>query len=460
LRAPYLVADRNRQVHAFDMESGGGFSFEVMHRTWSLAQGWSSPVDVILPAYMGVAPTIQGVALDEAGVLHLIYHGGDPNGGSIYYTWAYAAEADSARAWATPVPVGEGAGTVGSAALAGDGKGVLVIAYGGNRVGAGLYEVHSTDGGATWSGPILVSRSSAEDTGPGSIWLETDEQGRVHAVWDVIDNRGRGLEIRYARLEADLSTWGEETVLARADDDQELLGAPSIISSGEGLEVVYQDSFPATRWVRSSPDGGQTWTPPVRPFPHVGGYGPAALVRDSADAIHMVLGNRIPIPETHGMWYSRRVGRQWLPLEPIISGRSTSTFDPCCPQAVISQGNVLLATWPHNVRTEFLTGAWYSFTILDAPELPVVAPASPPVATSTPTAVPSETAPAPASPTATAPTFSGSAAAPRPGGNPSTPILLGMVPVVGFVALLILGRLSRRSDAAPTPPKEPPDVAV
>jgi hypothetical protein len=158
------------------------------------------------------------------------------------------------------------------------------------------------------------------------------------------------------------------------------------------------------------------------------------------------------------MWYSRRVGRQWLPLEPIISGPSTSAFDPCCPQAVISQGNILLATWAHNVRAEFLTGAWYSYTILDAPELPVVAPASPPMATSTPTAVPSETAAPAASPTATPRTFTGSQAAPRPGGNPSTPILLGMVPVVGFVALLILGRLTRRSDGPSAPPKEPPDV--
>lgn len=453
LAAPFLVADQNHMVHAFNIELSGDQVYSVMYRRWSLAQGWSSPVDVLLPGYFGLAPSLGGVFLDHQGMVHLVYFAGGQSGSSYYYSRAHVSEIDQARAWSTPEPVAPDAGTIGTAAITGNGEGELVIAYGGRLRGRGLYEVRSEDGGNTWSGPALVSPMRTQDLWPGAIWLEDGGDGQIFAVWDTVNSRGLREEVRYGRYDPALRGWTDIAVLAGVDSDQELLGAPSIIKNGNELIVFYQDDFPPTKFVRRSIDGGRTWSAPVRPFPHIGGYGYAFLVRDSAGTIHLVVGNRLPDPEIHGMWHSQLVGSQWLPLEPIISGPAGPSFDPSSPTAVISQGNVLLATWSNNVRRESSTGAWYSYAILDAPELPVFVP---------PTLQPSEAtaSPGPSGTAATRQSSEASTAAPAaiidleagPTASPNGPLFWGVFPVALLLLLMLIGRSARR----PTPPQTKP----
>ena len=458
LRAPVLVADQDRSVYAFDLERTEGQDYAVMVRTWTLAAGWSSPIDVMLPAFLGIAPQLQDAYLGDEGVLHLIYYGGTQTEGSIFYSHAYASEADRSQAWSEPVPVGSNAGPVAAAAIGRVGQNGLVIAYAGDRQGQGLYVTYSLDTGETWSEPIAVVRTGSSDRYIGSLLLETDDRGRVHLVWDAIDGSGQGVEFGYVRLSAEVGRWDHAAILGRSDTDLEAVGAPSIVSEGDNLYIVYQDGYPPTRWMRESNDGGATWSPPVRPFPHVGGYGVAVLLKDSAGQIHMVLGNRLPSPEIHGMWYSRLVNDQWFPLEPIISGRATSEFDPCCPQAIISQGNVLLATWPHNVRQEHLTGAWYSYALLDAPELAAVPPPAPAetVASPVPSPLPSEVGGSVAVPsTPDSASSSGYDPRPRRVGNPAGAVFAGVTPVVLLLALLSYDRMNRRRTPPHSQPEEP-----
>ncbi len=452
LRAPILVADRNRTVYAFDLERSGTQSYALMLRTWTIAAGWSTPVDVMLPAFLGIAPELQGVYLGDDGILRVTYYGGTQTEGSIFYSQAYASEAASSLVWSEAVPVGDNAGPVASAVIGRIGQDGLVIAYAGDRQGQGLYVTYSSDGGASWTEPAMVARSSSSDAYVGGVSLETDDRGQVHIVWDTLDGSGKGIEVGYVRLDADMGGWDQPARLARNDTDLESVGAATIVSEGEHLITVYQDGYPPTRWMRESHDGGATWSPPVRPFPHVGGYGAAILLKDSAGQIHIVLGNRLPSPEIHGMWYSRLVDNQWLPLEPIISGQVSSGFDPCCPQAVISQGNVLLATWPHNVRQEFLTGAWYSYTLIDAAEDAVVAPPAPPAAAGGETPAQASSEIGAATPASAAPESApGYSTRPRRPGNPARSIFIGVTPVVLLLVVLAYDRFSRRrgSDAAP-----------
>ncbi|HET7010128.1 MAG TPA: sialidase family protein [Anaerolineales bacterium] len=434
LTAPFLVADQNRWVHAFDQELHGTQTFVIAYRRWSLDQGWSTPVDILLPEFLGLAPSLSGVYLDPTGTLHLIYFGGAAEGGSHFYTRASAAEADKASAWSVPVPIGTEASTVVAAAIQGDGQGRLVVVYGGERFGRGLYEVHSLDEGATWSKPTALSLARREALYVASVWAEFDGDGRLHIVWHETDAEGDQDDIRYLRLSADFAHPEPETVLAVQDYAQESLGWPSLLTKDEDVLVIYQDAYPPTRWIRRSSDGGNTWSPPIRPFPHRGGYGYAALTQDSRGTIHVVLGNRLQDPEIHGMWYSRLVGDTWLPLEPIISGPATDTFDPCCPRAVVVQGNVLLATWAHNVTQDFLTGAWYAYTVLDAPEVPVQVVATPTGATDPSTPTPEIVSATPV------PTVQRAYGDPSPRANPASPILWGVISVIGVGALAAYGR--------------------
>lgn len=441
-RPPVLVADRNHVVHAFSYETNRLVRGAIYHRRWTLAGGWSLPVDILLPGAGAGMQTIQSVHLDEAGRLHLVYYVGDQTVGEMFYSKAYAVDADQGAAWSMPVAIGPKAGPVASAALVSDTDGTLVLIYGGQVEGIGVYEVRSEDGGDTWSAPVALDLMDRPEEWPASIKLEVDSAGRLHAVWSLVGTEGVGLELDYTHWDPATRQWSRSQVLALREPGEYSINWPTLVTAGEELMLIYQDSFPATRWMRRSQDGGQTWTAPVRPFPHIGEYENAILLKDGADQIHLILGNRTIDPEIHGMWYSRWLDGHWTPLQSITAGPVTSTYDPSAPQAVVSQGNTLLAVWWHNVRRETLSGAWYAYVQLDIPELPVTPLPDEPAETLTPpaTSVPVPTAPDLATPSGTSTPHLNTEAASDNDDSPALPIFLGVAPV----ALLIIGLLFYR----------------
>jgi hypothetical protein len=201
--------------------------------------------------------------------------------------------------------------------------------------------------------------------------MTQDGKGRLHIVWHMDDISGLAKETWYARLDSNLNNFNYMEKISQSDDELEFNGQPSLAFVHDELFVVYYDAYPPTRFMRRSADYGETWSSPVRLFPHRGGYGQASLIVDSLGTLHLLVGNRLQNPEIHGMWYSRFEGNAWLPLDPIISGPATDRFDPTRPEAVFVQGNLLLVAWSNDVREEFRTPAWYSYTFVNAPELPL-----------------------------------------------------------------------------------------
>jgi hypothetical protein len=447
---PYLIADQDRTVHAFNSEWIDG-DLAVTYRRWTQADGWTSPVDVLASDRAGYAQ-IEGAYLDLGGVAHVVYFGGNEQGASIYYARAPATDADKLTGWSTPQAIAMDAGPLPFAALAGDGNGNLFVVYSGRGHGNGLYTVHSADGGDTWSAPAIVYSTGQAGAWAAKIRLDVDRQGRLHAVWSVVNNAGLGEGVYYARLEADHARWSKPTRLAVKQKGGYEADWASIKALGDGdqLVVIYQDDVwipqldqsPAqsqpTRWMRLSADGGQTWSDPARPFPHIGEYGHAALLLDSAGVLHMVLGDRLGDP-LHGMWHSVWLGDRWSSLEPIVAGPPSQSFDPTHPQAVISQGNLLLVTWRSDPNST-PNGIWFSYAQLDAPELPVVSVPQPTVSrAAAPAATLTTPGPTPApSPRAVASPISQSAPFVSTTNDRMTSMLIGDAPAIGLL-LIVLG---------------------
>lgn len=450
LSPPKLAAGRDGTVHAFELGGRGGVEFAIYHREWTLDAGWSRPVDILLPPFLGVAPSLQDVLLTSDDELLLIFYAGGQEGGDLYLSSANVASANTSVAWSQPVALNAEASTVATGRLFQTQDGRIHLVYGGQRFGVGLYEMVSTDDGTNWSQSRLIWRSSSQEVWPDSIWFAEDDAAHLHIVWDTVSSLGQVPEIRYARQDLSTGEWSHSSTLAARETEQELLASPTIIFHDGKLLTVYQDGFPPTRWMRISSDYGDSWRPPARLFPHVGGYGDAVMLEDSLDRLHMVLGNRFPSPETYGMWYSRMIDNQWSPLTPIVSGPGTDSFGPCCPSAVVVEGNILLATWAHNVSQEFLTGAWFSYAVLpDAPRV-----VGSPYPTATPLATEAVAATQPGEPgiTATPTAVPGGVPADNPtslpgGENPAIAVLVGLLPVLLLVGVFLVSARQRAKSA-------------
>ncbi|MFN2126437.1 MAG: exo-alpha-sialidase [Anaerolineales bacterium] len=377
--APILIADQNKTVHAFhytdlidDSSTDEGAISAIYYRQWRADTGWSLPVDIILPSADDLELILHGVTLDNKGYFHLIYSSGSMWNSNIYYSSAYARDADRASAWSKPIIIGEKTGQVSRAALAGDGNNNLVVVYSAQIEGPGLYSIYSSDSGNSWSDPEIVQVEYRQGFTPLFISMIDDGQGNTHAVWSVYNSDIiRAEEVYYARMNNHDKSWSDPVLLAKRDDQDYEADYPSIVSYNNELIVMYMDGSPPTRWMRRSADGGQTWTDPVRPFQLIGENGAIAFVIDSNNVLHALMGNRTP-ENIHGMWHSVWQGDRWGPIEAIVSGPQTPYFDPTEPRAIISQGNVLLAVWSKDTTEGPRNGAWFSYTTLNSPETPIV----------------------------------------------------------------------------------------
>ncbi len=452
--SPYLIADRNRTVHAFHSQPSAEWEQEraVVYSQWTLEGGWTMPTDIILPPFDYWA-IIKGAFLDQRGIMHIIFYGGSATQAKIYYSQALATSAGRAPAWSTPAVIGEDA-IIETAALAGDDQGNLFVLYGGDAEGNGIYALHSADGGDTWSEPIPVFLTYDPELIGFYVHLSLDRGGRLHAVWAVNNLRGTGQAIYYARLEADHEEWSEPLLLAEVGQPDSRLQRgeiersswPTIISYGNEVMAMYIVCDPCERRLRRSLDGGQTWTDPVEPFASRGDYRGAIFVVDSEDVLHVILGDR---KRGTTVWHSVWQNGRWGEPEPTIPASEEMaypaghplSFLPTDPHAVISQGNVMLISWTMDPG-QGDNGTWYSYGILDVPELPLVPL---PTLTATPTAIPAATATLSAAIPTSLPrpvlTDTQNDGSSLPTNNPATPLIIGVAPAI----LLILVTIAVRS---------------
>ena len=446
---PIMVPDQNRTAHAFNSESQADDSIVIYYRKWSLDQGWTTPVDILL-----INPSrrdaLQDVLLDPLGRFHMVYFSGVlEQQGNLLYTRAWASEADQSQTWADPVEIGINVGPLLSADLAWSGDNYLTLVFSGKENGVGLYEVHSEDGGDTWTEPVRITPPYEEGIWPFHIQIEFDDEGRLHVVWGMVDSSGIGKKVYYTRREADGVTWRNPYLLAAAEGNDYGADWPSIINYHDQLIVLYMDGtipngIPPTRWMRISEDNGSTWSKPIQPFLQVGENGTAVLLVDSSDNLHTLFANRVGEPPISGMWHANWIGDQWGEPELITarseqaaaySGSYADGGSASRPNAVVVQGNVILSAWWHDMRNQ--PPAAYSSTRINGPEYPIV-PLPEVVPTPTPSPIPAiiETN---ATPTAI-PSFTGSSGSSddRPAAlSVTTTLFLGLIPVLILVVIVV-----------------------
>jgi hypothetical protein len=456
---PFLLADRTRTVHAFGSQwvDADGRRLAIVYRQWTLKGGWTRPVDIILSPIGGDA-NLLGAFMDSSATMHVTFTVTESltRRTYVYYSSAPAANADWAPAWSTPVAVGDGASGMSSGSISGDEKGNLVILYSGIKDGSGVYAINSNDSGLSWSNPKPVFLTFDSNLVPYSIKVYKGEADRLHVVWAVNTSLGLYHSIYYAGLNLMTDQWDEPVLLEKRTDAEGFFGPsyPAVIDNGTYVVVMYNSGNPFTGRpvdygkpiirVRFSKDNGQSWGEAVDPFPFlVGNSGEHSMVVDNNNVVHTLVIMRIDssvggaYKAIGGVWHSQFVNGVWSNPE-----RFVTTLAPVDIRAVVVQGNVIMAAW-HEDPGAGQDGVWFTYIILDTPELSVTPLPTKPkeinVITSTPSLLPFVT---PNTPQAD---FSIGRQETPP--NPAQPLILGLVPVVitilGVIFFYLPSRKSR-----------------
>jgi hypothetical protein len=369
---PILIADQNQTVHALSSQWRGG-SRVIVYNQWVYERGWTSPTDIIF--FPNGEARLTDAYLDESGILHVVFWGGDNTSANIYYSKAPVELADDAHAWTLPFQIGSNASDPANAVFAEDSQGTLFVAFTGLTFGSSIYIVESRDGGENWTDPTPLFFALADAPIISYLQMMTGKSGQLHAIWGVYTPTAQGRGVYYTQS-SDGIEWSEPVRLAEAQDGLGLQ-KPTIFEYNDTFFLVYNKSLKIM--MRRSSDQGATWDEPALGFPrHVGVNGDMALVVDSNNGLHLFFGQRITgTPDIHGMWHSLYVNNRWTEPEAIIKGPlivdliGNKGFDPNFARAAVSQGNVILLTWRTDPRSKG-NGVWYSYKKVDAPELPAV----------------------------------------------------------------------------------------
>jgi hypothetical protein len=455
---PFLLADQNRTVHAFAsqwVDIDDGRRLAIVYRKWSLLGGWTRPVDIILSPIGGDA-NFLGAYMDSSDMVHIIFTAKEAltRKTSVYYSNAPAANADWGPAWSDPVLVGDSALDLNSAAIIGDKAGNLVVIYSGNRDGSGVYYLYSKDEGKSWSNPLPLLLTSDNNLSAFSLHLTVGLDQKIRATWNVVTNLGVDDALYFANYDTQTSKWDAPVELERRIDLPEYFGPsfPVMVDDGREILIMYNSGNPFTekpvgpgrpiQRSRISLDGGLTWNDPLDPFPfHVGRSGEHAMVLDGKGTPHTLFIQRIETADEDGnysivggIWHSTFENGGWANPDRFIT-----SFAPHDVRAVVVQGNILLAVWRKDPGVG-ADGVWFSYTVLDEPELPVVPLATASVDYSSAQVVVATEVPALSTlvPT-TPPELLDEAPPSNLGSNPALPIIIGTVPVVLILVGVVLG---------------------
>lgn len=452
---PFLLADQNRTVHAFASQwvENEGRRLAIVYRQWTLSGGWTRPVDIILSPIGGDA-NFLGAYLDSSDTMHVIFTATEAltRRTAVYYSNAAASNAAWAPAWSPTMEIGSGALGLNSAAIIGDDQGNLVVIYSGNRDGSGVYYVHSKNSGRQWSESLPLFLTYDTTLSAFSLRLAIGPEQKIRAAWNVVTNLGVDEALYFANFDSVDSEWDVPVELERRIDLPDYFGPsfPVIVDNGREIVVVYNGGNPFTgrpvgagrpiQRSRISLNGGLTWNEPLDPFPfHVGRSGEHTLVVDGNGVPHTLFIQRIESLDEDGkysiiggIWHSSFQNGGWTNPD-----RFVTLLAPHDVRAVVVQGNILLAVWREDPGLG-ADGVWYSYTVLDVPELPVTPLAtalidSSPRATSTATPEIQLLLPTPR------PELLDDAPPSDLGNNPALPIIISVVLVVLILIGVVIG---------------------
>ena len=277
IHSPFVIADSYGNVHVFwTLTSGSQDELDAIYYMRLDSEGWTTPVDVVAAAPARAARA----AISQDDFIHLIWNGL----GGISYSRAPIHGAEIVHNWSEPVVITD---ANIHASIVNSPSEIIYLAYPG--VGqSGIFE-QVLEPNLSWSSAITISENFFTNTASDYVQMGVSSNGVMHVAWTEFyypeswPPRG----VFYSNSTDGGNSWSAPVLLAGDGFDQinvSVVDDSIIHVAWNGMAGV------GGRYHRWSSDGGQTWSQTIEVVPPgVGGTeGFPQLVGDNAGTLHLL----------------------------------------------------------------------------------------------------------------------------------------------------------------------------
>ncbi|MBV6451609.1 MAG: hypothetical protein MHPDNHAH_02354 [Anaerolineales bacterium] len=292
-------------------------SIRYLRRT---ANDWSS-VSSILSGLNGKPIQISFHA-DQNDRLLLVWV--DKKNGDLLFSWANAEQASRANEWQVPGAIPTGSQANSSPDVAADSSGRILVVYSiPINEQRGIYMVASSDAGNTWSQPQRVFEAVDWDM-VDQPKLSMTADGRLHVLFNrysLIGDQRQPLGMYYSQSSDGGASWSEPQLVT----DKAVLWDQIVSFDNLTLHRFWQESHQSMiiSFHQVSLDGGQTWSQPGTISTISADAVPTSVAIDQVGTVHFIqtamVSDQLTIQDQ--IWD----GAQWIPnLSSNISERNST----------------------------------------------------------------------------------------------------------------------------------------
>ncbi len=360
-----IIGDPSGRVHAFWSERPGedaqGFARDyVAYRVWDGA-AWSAVADILVSPPSKAITFVYDVAISpDAGQIYLLWR----NEVGLFVSSASPDNAINPHEWRTTI-VASGSAMSGWPRIALDnGSRLHVLLIDGNET---VQHTASLDEGRTWRAPTTIWTNPNQGQALDRQEFIIGRGGTLHAAWQInLDQAQKwaAYGVYYSQSTDGGATWTSPVVwesIPRGYAD------PALFEDSHGTLHLFWNGAAGTldgRYYAWSEDAGKTWSPVVQ---LTGGYytggrsGAPRLVEDSAGVLHVVHASQMASAGSDSrVVTSYLAGHAWSPPEVV-----TDQHMGDAPALAITGGNRLhVLLWTQAEPAELL----YATCQLPAPE--------------------------------------------------------------------------------------------
>lgn len=235
---------------------------------------------------------------------------------------------------ASPLKSSSPSATAGNTSqVAVDGNGALHVVYASGSQGE-IFYAKSLDNGATWTGPVNLSNTSADSKNPS---LAVDASGNLYVAWQ--EAQPGNFDIFYTRWNG--TAWSAPGNVSNNSGSSQ---NPSIVVAGTTPHVAWDDNTSGNSEIYYSKNTG-AWTAQENVSSNGTESTQPSMTVDTAGALHVVWEDK---PSSNpDVYYSVKTTGAWGPAQNI----SNTTNSSLNPRIVSIGSSELIAVWEEAVTS-------------------------------------------------------------------------------------------------------------